>query len=60
MQIMFLARVWYDYFPGRSIYAFHTKLQQIPHVMYHGFGQDITRSKYFYHVTLFSINVIDL
>ena len=38
----------------RQIYcinAFHTKLQQSLYIMYPGFGQDVTRLKYFHHVT---------
>ena len=31
-----------------DINAFHTELQQSLHVMYPGFGQDITRLKYFH------------
>ena len=34
----------------KLINAFHTKLQQILHVMYPGFGQDMTRLKYFHRV----------
>ena len=38
----------------KFINAFHTKLhlQQILHVLYFGFGQDITRLKYFYRSTI--------
>ena len=34
-----------------DINAFHAKLPQSLHVMYLGFGQDITRLKYFHRVT---------
>ena len=33
------------------INAFRTKLRKSLHVMYPGFGQDITRLKYFHRVT---------